>query len=475
MKKSATAIIGLLAAVIVSAAVYELFNVNSAILGKSDQSQVSNYSAEIGSLKPQINSLSNNVSSLGSLKGDISDIRGKLSDLESKINQAQQVALASAKPVIILDKSTYLQGDVAYVTAVGLDPQKAVKVQLLDNYGYVIMQTQTRPDSTGRLTYNLSLPSAIITGNYQVKVVSGLLSVSQPITIVERSYNSGSVTLSGVSVFNAQTDQAVYLPSDVIQVFGTGAPNTSVSGVLTSPSGKTYTSNAAVQPDGTFTIYYTDSQPLEQGTWHVTLNNQGVTKVLYLSVQSGGSSNSYPFTAQTDFVIYSPGDQIRVSGIAQPYTTVSAALTSPSGKTYTTTSMTSSDGSYQLYYFTSQWYETGYWNINLTNDGATRGFSIYMSSTSPSPYSFTAQTDKTIYTKGEQIQITGEGKSYTTVKASLTSPSGTTYNTAVSTNFDRSYVISFPTSSSYETGNWYITITNWGLTKVISIYLEPRT
>ena len=158
MKKSATVIIGLLAAVIVSAAVYELFNVNSAILGKSDQSQVSNYSAEIGSLKPQINSLSNNVSSLGSLKGDISDIRGKLSDLESKINQAQQVALASAKPVIILDKSIYLQGDVAYVIAVGLDPQKAVQVQLLDNYGYVIMQTQTRPDSTGRLTYNLSLP-----------------------------------------------------------------------------------------------------------------------------------------------------------------------------------------------------------------------------------------------------------------------------------------------------------------------------
>jgi len=475
LKKYAIVTIGLLAVVVASATVYGLFNVNSTIFGKPDRAQT-NYSADINSLKPQINSLSNNVLSLSSLKGDISDIRGKLSDLETKINQAQQVALVSAKPVIILDRSAYLQGDIVYIIAVGLDPQKAAQVQLIDNYGYVVMQAQTRPDSAGRLTYNLSLPSAIISGNYQAKIISGQLTASQPFTIMERSQSSGSVTLSGLYFFNAQTDHAVYLPSDVIEVFGTGKPNSSVSGVLTSPSGRTYSSNTTVQPDGTYAMFYTDSQPLERGSWHVTINNQGVTKVLYLSVQSGSSSNVYPFTVQTDLAIYQPGDQILVSGIAQPYTTVNAALSSPSGRTYIATTTVSSDGSYQLYYFTSQSYETGYWYVNLTNQGQSRGFSIYMASTSSSSlYSFTAQTDKTIYVKGDQIQISGAGKSYTTVKATLRSPSGNTYDTAVSTNADGSYVISFPTSSYYETGNWYITITNWGLTKVISIFLEPRS
>src|SRR5207245_9869656 len=167
------------------------------IFGKPDRAQT-NYSADINSLKPQINSLSNNVSNMSSLKGDISDIREKLSDLETKIKQAQKVALVSAKLVIILDRSAYLQGDIVYIIAVGLDPQKAAQVQLIDNYGYVVMQAQTRPDSAGRLTYNLSLPSAIISGNYQAKIISGQLTASQPFTIMERSQSSGSVTLYGL-------------------------------------------------------------------------------------------------------------------------------------------------------------------------------------------------------------------------------------------------------------------------------------
>ena len=342
---------------------------------------------------------------------------------------------------------------------------------MLDNNGYVVTQAQTSSDSAGRLTYNLALSSSIIPGNYQVKIISGQLAAWHQIAIMERSY-SGLVTLSGPYVFNAQTDQVVYLSSDVIEVFGTGKPYTSVSGVLTSPTGKTYTANTTIQPDGTFTMFFSGSQPFESGSWYVTVDNQGVTKTLYLSVQSGNSSNGYPFTAQSDFVIYQEGDQIRVSGIAQPYTTVIATFASPSGNMYMVSTTASFDGTYQLFFSTLQSYETGYWNVSLTNQGQSRGFSIYITSTS-SPHSFTAQTDKTIYKKGDQIQISGTGKSYTTVKATLRSPSGTTYNTAVTANLDGSYVISFPTSSSFETGNWYIEITNSAISKVVSIFLEP--
>ncbi len=468
MKKYAMTGILILALIIGSATVYGLFNLNS-IMGKSVQS--SSDISSLNSLKPQISSLSNNVSSLGSLKADVSDIKGKLSDLETKIDQAQQAASQSSAPLVILDKSVYLQGDTIFIVAVGLDPLKSARVQLLDNNGYVVTQTQTSSNSAGRLTYNLSLSSTISPGNYQVKVISGQLSAWQQIVIVQKYY-SGSVILSGPYLFNAQTNRASYISNDIIEVFGTGKPYTSVYGILTSPSGMKFTANTSVQPDGTYTMYFTSSQPFEPGSWYATVNNQGGTKTLYLSVQADRSTSVYPFTTQSDFVIYQLGDQIRVSGIAQPYTVVSASMSSPSGKIYISSTTASSDGTYQIYFSTSQFYETGYWNINLNNEGQSRGFSIYMTDAS-SPHAFTAQTDKTIYKKGDQIQISGmAAKSYTTVKATLRSPSGTTYNTAVSSNLDGSYAISFPTSSSFETGNWYIEITNSATAKVISIFLE---
>ncbi|HET6457394.1 MAG TPA: hypothetical protein VFG24_00745 [Nitrosopumilaceae archaeon] len=211
-----------------------------------------------------------------------------------------------------------------------------------------------------------------------------------------------------------------------------------------------------------------------------SLNNQGTTKILYVRITPPIISSSgigYPFTAQTSYSIYSAGDQINVSGSGAPYTKVNSVLTSPSGLTYASTTTTSSDGSYLLSYFTSQSSERGYWTVNLTNQGQTRMVSIYVgesgSTSSGSSSMFTAQTDKTVYKQGDPIIISGTGKPYTAVKATLTSPSGTSYDTAVTAHLDGSYVLSYTTSHSYETGNWYITETNWSLTKVISIYLEP--
>jgi hypothetical protein len=38
---------------------------------------------------------------------------------------------------------------------------------------------------------------------------------------------------------------------------------------------------------------------------------------------------------------------------------------------------------------------------------------------------------------------------------------------------DGSYSITYPTSSTYETGNWYISLTNQFMAQVVSIFLEP--
>src|SRR5579885_3841546 len=133
MKKSSAAILSISLLAIASVVAYGVFTINSAITPAkpAQEVQVTNYSAEIDTLKPQISSLSNNITSLGTVKSDISDIKGKLSDLETKINQAQQDATTPQKPVMVLDRSSYYQGDTIHISAAGLDAQTTVTMQII--------------------------------------------------------------------------------------------------------------------------------------------------------------------------------------------------------------------------------------------------------------------------------------------------------------------------------------------------------
>ena len=474
MKNSATIVIGIFALVIAFVAVYGLYNVNSPIQGKSDQVQVPNYTAQINSLTPQINSINNNMSSLSNLKGDISDIRGKLSDLETKINQAQQVAVVSAKPVIISGKAAYFPGEMLNIVAVGFGPQNVVQIQLLDNYGFAIMQKNVLADSGGRVVYNLQLPSNLVPGSFQVKLISGQLVASQSVAIEQSS--PVSVSLSGLSyLFTAQTDKSVYQMGEQIEVYGIGVPNTTVTGILTSPSGTTLTAVTTVQKYGTYTMFISDSPPFETGIWSLTVKNQGLERIVYLTVQSGNFSPP-TLTAQSSSIVYQAGDTIRVSGIGSPNTGVQGILTSPSGATLTDGTTAGPDGTYFLSYFVSSSFEKGNWHVTVSNDGQTRQVFIFIGpvSSSGGSFGFTAQADKTIYEKGDLIRISGTGPPYSSVNTVLTSPSGARYNGAATINFDGSYNIYYSTLPSFETGNWHITLTEGLQVRVISIFLEPN-
>ena len=148
MKKSSIAVLSISLLAIASVAAYGVFTIDSSFMPAkpTQQVQVTNYSAEIDTLKPQISSLSNNITSLGTVKTDISDIKGKLSDLETKINQAQQDTVTPQKPVLVLDKYSYYQGDTIHITASGLDPQKVVQLQLINNYGFAVIQKDASAD-----------------------------------------------------------------------------------------------------------------------------------------------------------------------------------------------------------------------------------------------------------------------------------------------------------------------------------------
>lgn len=472
MNKAMGVSIGILAFVIAGAAVYGIFSLNETIQSKPNPIQVSNYSAAISSLQPQINSINNNMSSLNTLKGDISDIQGKLTDLESQLNQAQQASV-SIKPAILSGKSAYFPGDTLSVVAVGFESQKVVQIQLLDNNGYVVTQAQTQSDSSGRVLYDLQIPFNITPGSFQIKLVSGQNISSQPIAIISSS--PVSVSSSGITyLFTAQTDKSVYQTGEQIEIYGIGIPNTTVTAILTSPSGVTSSAITTVQSYGTYVMFFSDSPPFETGVWSIIVKDQGLEKITYVTVQPG-NYNPPTFTAQPSRIVYQAGDTISISGAGLPNTNVVGVLTSPSGFTFTSSTTTRSDGTYVLSYFVSSSYEKGNWYITLSNEGQTRLVYIFIGpvNSSGGSFSFTAQTDKTIYQKGDMIHISGTGPPYASINTALTSPSGKTYNGAATVNFDGSYNIAYSALPSFETGNWHITLTEGAQVNVISIFLEP--
>lgn len=388
LRDYATITLGVLTLLATSAAVYGILTINTEIQAKPEQVKIPDYTVELDSLKSQVDSInsqigsmSTNLATLDTLKNNVADINGKLSDLQTKTSVVQQPApspMPTTSLAVVLDKSNYLQTDVIKVTAIGANPQKTVDVELLDNTGFVILHKTTWSDSSGTVSYEMQLSSALPLGNYQVQIISDQQTSTQPITIMASSTVSPTTSSS---TFTAQTDKPVYNTGDFIQVLGAGQAGTSITAILTSPTGKTYSTATTIQSDGSFVMFFSPTQPYETGTWSILVTNLGQTKSLAISVGTRSSSSiSYTFTAQTDKAVYNKGDLVQVSGTGQPNTSVSAVFTSQSGQTHTTTTTANSDGTYALFFSISQSYETGNWLVSVTNLSQSKTISIYIQS-----------------------------------------------------------------------------------------------
>lgn len=382
----ATITLGVLTLLATSAAVYGILTINTQIQAKPEQVKIPDYTTELDSLKSQVDSINSQIGSmstslatLDTLKNNISDINGKLTDLQTKesaVSQPTPVSTPVTPLALVLDKSSYLQTDVIKITAIGANPQKTVDVELLDSTGFVVMHKTTWSDSSGKVSYSMQLTTALPAGDYQIQVISDQQTSTQPITITAASTSTSTAT---TTAFTAQTDKSTYNTGDFIQVLGAGQAGTSITGVLTSPTGKTYSTATTIQSDGSFVMFFSPSQPYETGTWSILVTNLGQTKSLSIYVGTGTSS-AYTFTAQTDKAVYNKGDLIQISGTGQPNTTVSAVFTSQSGQTYTTTTTANSDGTYHLFFSISQSYETGNWLVSVTNLSQSKTISIYVQS-----------------------------------------------------------------------------------------------
>ncbi len=112
------------------------------------------------------------------------------------------------------------------------------------------------------------------------QTVTQAFTISSSANPVQSSTNSTSIS-NGLT---AQTDKATYHTGDMIQVLGKGVPNSTVTGVMTSPSGQTYSSVAGAAPDGSFTMFYAQTQPYETGQWTITVTDVGKTVTLYITI-----------------------------------------------------------------------------------------------------------------------------------------------------------------------------------------------
>lgn len=381
--------LGVLTLLVTSGAVYGILTINTQIQAKPEQQlKIPDYTAELDSLKSQVDSIntqvgsmSNTLATLDTLKSNVADMNSKLTDLESKTTAVSQpVSYTSTTSLaVVLDKSSYLQTDAIQITAVGANPQKTVQIELLDNTGFVVLHKTTWSDSSGKVSYQMQLSTALPVGTYQVQVISDQQTGSQSISIVASSTSTSTTTGSGS--FTAQTDKSVYNNGDFIQVIGAGQAGTSITGVLTSPTGKTYSTATTIQSDGSYVMFFSPVQPYEIGNWSISVTNLGQTKSLTIYVGTGSSSTgSYTLTAQTDKSVYTKGNLIQVSGTGQPNTSVSGTITSPSGIAHTTTTTTNSDGTYSLFFSIAQSYETGNWAVSVTNLSQTKTLSVYIQS-----------------------------------------------------------------------------------------------
>jgi len=377
--------LGVLTLLVTSGAVYGILTINTQIQAKPEQQlKIPDYTAELDSLKSQVDSINTQVGSmsvtlatLDTLKSNVADMNGKLTDLESKTTAVSQSV--SSTPTIslavVLDKSSYLQTDAIQITAVGANPQKTVQIELLDNTGFVVLHKTTWSDSSGKVSYQMQLSTALPAGSYQVQVISDQQTGSQAISIVASTSTS---TTTGSGSFTAQTDKSSYNNGDFIQVIGAGQAGTSITGVLTSPTGKTYSTATTIQSDGSYVMFFSPTSPYEIGNWSIAVTNLGQTKTLTIYVSTGTTTGSTTLTAQTDKSIYHKLDYIQVSGTGQPNTSISVTLSSPSGITHPQTSIVNADGTYSIVFSIPTSYETGTWSVVVSNNSQSKTLTVYI-------------------------------------------------------------------------------------------------
>jgi len=175
------------------------------------------------------------------------------------------------------DKSSYYANDMAQISGTGVPNTAVTGVFTSASGSTATAGATTNADGTYTIFFKI-LPS-YETGTWTVTLTNAGQTKSVSMYIVPGSSSSGTYT------FTAQTSQSTYTPGSVIQVTGTGQPNTTVSEVLTSPSGITYSASSTVQSDSSYSVFFQTSASFQTGSWTITMSNSGQSQTLHVLLQ----------------------------------------------------------------------------------------------------------------------------------------------------------------------------------------------
>jgi hypothetical protein len=252
--------------------------------------QVSAEKDYTGELKSIQSSLDDVNKKLEALESDIAELQ-TIKDALDEIEQTQQVV--EKPPVqtfdITTDKTTYKVGESIVITAKGVLAQQTVKLDLYSSINELIITKIVFSDSTGKLLYDMEIPSFLKTGSYKLKatynniideITIGITGTATETKSDEKEKTPDSIVQTHPLSFSL--DKTSYTPGDIVWVTGKGEPNKPVVLKMTSPDYEEQTANTTTLSDGTFTpvfILPSDAQP---GEWTIiATQNDKETKVKF--------------------------------------------------------------------------------------------------------------------------------------------------------------------------------------------------
>jgi len=232
------------------------------------------YTGELKSIQASLNDVNKK---LEALESDIAELQ-TIKDALDEIEQTQQVEQKPTQTFdITTDKSTYKVGDLIVITAKGMLAQQTVKLDLYSSINELIITKIVFSDSTGKLIYDMELPSFLQTGNYKLKATYNNIvdevniSITGSTTTETQPDETEEEPDSIVSTYplSFSLDKTSYTPGDVVWVTGKGEPNKSVVLKMTSPDYEEQTANTTALSDGTFTPVFILPSDAQAGEWTI--------------------------------------------------------------------------------------------------------------------------------------------------------------------------------------------------------------
>lgn len=235
------------------------------------------YTGELKSIQSSLNDVNKKLEALESDIAELQTIKDALDEIDHKTQTVTQQPAQSTFD-ILTDKASYKVGESIVITAKGVLAQQTVKLDLYSSVNELIITKIVFSDSTGKLVYDMVLPSFLKTGSYKLKATYNnivdeiTVNVTGSSTSTETQPDDAEETPDSiVSTYplSFSLDKASYTPGDVIWVTGKGEPNKSVVLKMTSPDYEEQTANTTALSDGTFTPVFILPSDAEPGEWTI--------------------------------------------------------------------------------------------------------------------------------------------------------------------------------------------------------------